>query len=131
MNLLRCDRTRYYNLPAQGIVCLRELRDGLGGTDEAMSLSVMAQPNLLPRKHLSVMSQWLCASAQFHFAEPGRYATRSLSEQTLPWVKRARKLLADEKSQLHSSSLLGFDFRGLDSSGDTDYFCVVRQSADM
>jgi hypothetical protein len=47
VNLLCFDTTGYYNLPAQGVICLHKLSYGLGGADKAMNLPVMTQPDRL------------------------------------------------------------------------------------
>ena len=47
MNLLCFDTAWYYNLPAQGIICLHELSYGLGSADKSMNLPVMTQPDRL------------------------------------------------------------------------------------
>jgi hypothetical protein len=47
MNFVCLDTTRYYNLPARRIVCLRKLGYCLGCGNNTMSLSVVTDPDLL------------------------------------------------------------------------------------
>ncbi len=70
VDLLCFDATRYYNLPARGVIGIHKQSYGLGGADEAVNLAVVAEPDWLPIGNSKVDARDWPLIPTIQFSEP-------------------------------------------------------------